>query len=97
MTESDVVVVGAGLAGLTAAQAIRAAGRSVTVLEARDRVAGRNLGHRPADGTPVEMGGRWIGPTQTEMLELIAELGLETFPTYDEGAAVAFRGGTRTT
>src|SRR5256885_16438617 len=43
---SDVVVVGAGLAGLVAARAIRAGGRSVAVLEARDRVGGRNLDHQ---------------------------------------------------
>ncbi|MEU0405199.1 flavin monoamine oxidase family protein [Streptomyces sp. NPDC006197] len=97
MTSSDIVVIGAGLAGLTAARAIRAAGRSVTVLEARDRVAGRNLGHHLVNGVPVEMGGQWIGPTQTEVLKLITEFGLETFPTYDAGSAVTLYDGTPTT
>ncbi|WP_432062404.1 flavin monoamine oxidase family protein [Streptomyces sp. S1] len=96
MTNFDVVVIGAGLAGLTAARAVRAAGRSVTVLEARDRVAGRNLGGLLSDGTPVEMGGQWIGRTQTEVLKLVDEFGLRTFPTYDEGAALTLYNGVLT-
>ncbi|AHH19016.1 putative flavin-containing amine oxidase [Nocardia nova SH22a] len=96
MTEIDVVVVGAGLAGLAAARALRAAGRSVRVLEARDRVAGRNLGARLSNGTPVEMGGQWIGRTQTEVLKLVDELGLETYATYDTGEAVTLYNGALT-
>ncbi|WP_435220529.1 flavin monoamine oxidase family protein [Streptomyces sp. Tue6028] len=96
MTDVDVVVVGAGLAGLTAARAVRAAGRSVVVLEARDRVAGRNLGHNLSNGTPVEMGGQWIGRTQTEALKLVSEFGLETFATYDDGASVTLHNGVLT-
>ncbi|MGW4288160.1 flavin monoamine oxidase family protein [Streptomyces sp. NPDC004673] len=96
MRDTEVVVVGAGLAGLAAARALTAAGRSVTVLEARDRVAGRNHGRHLAGGVPVEMGGQWIGPTQSEVLDLVRELGLETFPTYDEGAALTLYNGTLT-
>jgi monoamine oxidase len=83
--EVDAVIVGAGLAGLTAARELVAAGREVVVLEARDRVGGRTLNHTLADGTVVEVGGQWIGPTQLRMAKLVAELGLETFPTYGEG------------
>ena len=41
-----------------------------------------------SNGVPVEMGGQWVGPTQDVVLELIEELGLETFPSYDEGEAL---------
>src|SRR5438132_13195389 len=64
----DVAVVGAGLAGLSAATAIRKAGRSVIVLEARHRVGGRNLDHPLAPGKVAELGGQWAGPGQTKVL-----------------------------
>ncbi|MGW5318328.1 flavin monoamine oxidase family protein [Nocardia thailandica] len=96
MSDVDVVVVGAGLAGLTAARELRAAGRRVRVLEARDRVAGRTLGGSVAGGVPVELGGQWIGTTQIEILALVAELGLETFPTHDAGDALTRYRGTVT-
>lgn len=81
----DVVVVGAGLAGLAAARELIAAERSVVVLEARDRVGGRVLGHPIGDGEVVELGGQWVGPGQLEVNEWVRELGLELFHTHDEG------------
>ena len=81
----DVVVVGAGLAGLVAARALRRAGRSVALLEARDRVGGRVLNQEIGDGKVVEVGGQWAGPTQTHVLALAGELGIETFPTHTRG------------
>jgi len=95
VTDVDVVVIGAGLAGLTAASELRARGRSVVVLEARDRVGGRVLNQPIGEGHVVEMGGQWIGPTQDRMYALAARLGVETFPTYVEGDEVAYLGRRR--
>ncbi|MDX6642072.1 MAG: monoamine oxidase [Solirubrobacteraceae bacterium] len=83
--ETDVVVVGAGLAGLAAARALVAAGNSVVVLEARDRVGGRTLNEPLGNGKVVEVGGQWIGPTQDRIAALAADVGVDTFPTHDSG------------
>jgi monoamine oxidase len=85
MHEADLVVVGAGLAGLAAAREVVAAGASVVVLEARDRVGGRVLGHEIGGGEVVELGAQWIGPTQDRLAALADELGVDTFATYQDG------------
>jgi monoamine oxidase len=93
----DVVVVGAGVAGLVAATELRRAGLEARVLEARDRVGGRTLSE-PIPGTDqvIEMGGQWVGPTQHRVLALVADLGLRTYPTYDTGRhTVEFAGTLR--
>jgi monoamine oxidase len=83
--EADVAIVGAGLAGLTAARRLAAAGVRPLVVEARERVGGRLLNEEIGEGKVVEVGGQWIGPTQERLAALAAELGVDTFPTYDEG------------
>lgn len=83
----DVVVVGAGAAGLTAANELRKAGLSVVVLEARDRVGGR-LWTDVIEGAMLEIGGQWVSPDQEALKEVIAELGLETYARYREGDSV---------
>ncbi len=93
MHEADVVVVGAGLAGLAAARALTAQGSSVVVLEARDRVGGRLHNHDIGGGKVVEVGGQWIGPTQDRLAGLARELGIETFPTHAEGFNLLEYGG----
>ncbi len=95
---SDVVVIGAGLAGLTAARRLVAGGHVVTVVEARDRVGGRTEGLVLEDGTPLDLGGQWVGEGHTRMLELIGELGLSTFRTWnDEGQLLLDLLGKRST
>ncbi len=92
---ADVAVIGAGLAGLMAARVITAVGRSVIVLEARGRVGGKTYTRLAADGTPIDLGGQWIGPTQDHVEALALELGLKTFPTYDMGENIEIRQGQR--
>ena len=93
-TAVDAVVVGAGLAGLTAARKLDAAGASVKVIEARDRVGGRTMAGSAA-GTILELGGQWIGPKQSRIIALADELDVETFPTHLPGRVVFYEGGRR--
>ncbi|TXL62932.1 flavin monoamine oxidase family protein [Aeromicrobium terrae] len=81
----DVVVVGAGISGLVAARNLVAEGKSVLVLEARDRVGGRVLNHTLSGGAVIESGGAFVGPTQDHVLALAKELGVETFKEYVDG------------
>ena len=82
--DRDVVIVGAGPAGLTAARELKKAGLSVAVLEARDRVSGRTWTDT-IDGAMLEIGGQWVSPDQTELLALIDELGLQTYSRLPRG------------
>jgi putrescine oxidase len=84
LTEADVAVVGAGVAGLAAARRLVAEGRDVVVLEARDRVGGR-LWNTEIGGEANELGGEWIAPYQSRMHSLLDELGIDLFPAYREG------------
>ncbi|MET1065636.1 MAG: NAD(P)/FAD-dependent oxidoreductase, partial [Arthrobacter sp.] len=94
--DRDVVIVGAGPAGLTAARELKKAGLSVAVLEARDRVGGRTWTDT-IDGAMLEIGGQWVSPDQTELLALLDELGLKTYSRYREGESVYIGpDGTRT-
>ena len=88
MNESDVIVVGAGISGLIAARDLAAAGRSVRVLEARERVGGRTYS-QPVDAEGgrfwLDLGGQWLGSNQPRMAELVSGFGIETFPTHTAG------------
>ena len=85
--QQDVVVIGAGLAGLTTARLLKRRGARVVVLEARDRVGGRTWTGRLGDGD-FDLGGQWIGPGQPRMTALVEEFGLATAPTYHTGRKI---------
>jgi monoamine oxidase len=83
---ADFVIVGAVLAGLTAARELMSRGRSVVVLEARDRVGGRLLNHSLGGGVITEVGGEYVGPTQDRIAALAKAVGVDTFKTYNDGS-----------
>jgi monoamine oxidase len=93
----DVVIVGAGLAGLSAARNLAAKGKQVCVLEARDRVGGRTLNHKVSSTVIAEAGGEYIGPTQDRIAALAKTVGVGTFKTYDSGNYVLYARGQRST
>lgn len=92
----DVVVIGAGLAGLSAARDLVKGGASAVVIEARDRVGGRTVS-ADFDGQRIDLGGQWLGPNQRRMAALVKELGLATFPTYSHGRKILLTGGELST
>ena len=87
-TNVDVVVVGAGISGLMAARNLVKAGKDVLVVEANDRVGGRVLNHTLTNGSVIESGGAFVGPTQNHILALAQDLGVPTFKEYVAGKNV---------
>jgi monoamine oxidase len=82
--KTDVVVVGAGLAGLSAARDLMKAGTGVVVLEARNRPGGRVEQTTLADGRIVQLGGEVIGPFHEAYVGLVEELGLTVVPSFPQ-------------
>jgi monoamine oxidase len=95
--KADVAIVGAGLAGLSAARAIAAAGHSVVVLEARERVGGRTWNRPITGGAYIDAGAEFVGPTQDRIKALAQAVGVTTFPTYNTGNNVYWKDGKRET
>ncbi|HEY5429215.1 MAG TPA: FAD-dependent oxidoreductase [Solirubrobacteraceae bacterium] len=96
--EADVVVVGAGMSGMAAARQVAAAGRSVIVLEARGRVGGRCYSRPIGTGASdvANMGATFVGPTQTQVLGLMSELGISKFDVYSTGNLLWYESGKLT-
>src|SRR4051794_6099520 len=93
--KADVIVVGAGLSGLTAARKIAAKGKSVIVLEARSRVGGRVLNHSIGHGHVTELGAQFVGPTQDHMIHLADQMGVKRFLAYDKGMNLYYTEGKK--
>ena len=88
---TDVLIIGAGLSGLAAAFTLREAAPALAVrlLEARERPGGRILTVQTAvPGVGLDLGPTWFWPGQEHIRALLAQLGLSTFPQYQEGAAL---------
>ena len=87
----DVVIVGAGFSGLAAGEKLKAAGRSVRIVEARDRVGGKVYDPQLETATGsvyVEAGASYYGAGQVEVAKYVEEFGLKSFDTYDLGQMV---------
>jgi monoamine oxidase len=83
----DVIVAGAGLAGLSAARDLMNQGTDVVVLEARNRPGGRVEQTTLADGRIVQLGGEVIGPFHRAYVQLVEELGLTSSPPFSSSQA----------
>lgn len=94
--EYDVIVIGAGLSGLKAGLELKEAGKSIVLLEARDRVGGRSMPGTIC-GQTVDFGGQWVGPQQQRLLAQAQELGVATCPQYTKGLSLMSRGGRLST
>ncbi|WP_303624188.1 flavin monoamine oxidase family protein [Mycolicibacterium arenosum] len=90
-----VVVVGAGLSGLTAARDLHRAGVDVVVLEAADRVGGRSMSETSALGSRLDLGGQWLGPDHHRVAAMAAELGLTTYPMHTGSIPAVLDGARR--
>ncbi|NUP28727.1 MAG: FAD-dependent oxidoreductase, partial [Nocardia sp.] len=88
MTDVDYCVVGGGFAGLTAALRLKQSGRSVTLLEARDRLGGRTFTETRPDGSWIDRGGAWIGPGQDRIRALMQDYGVPSYKQYTDGEAM---------
>jgi monoamine oxidase len=85
----DVIIIGGGIAGLTAAYRLEQLGISdILIVEARNEVGGRTLNIPVSGGYVAEGGGQWIGGSQTAIMDLLEELGIDSFPSFLDGEAV---------
>src|SRR3954452_13096393 len=91
-SDADVLVVGAGLAGLAAARELRRAGKEPLVLEATRRVGGRAHSVRLGEAT-ANLGGEWVGRRHRRVRGLVDGLGLRLEPSRFLGSRIRWRAG----
>lgn len=94
--DAEVVILGAGYAGLAAAEALADRGVGALVIEARARVGGRTRTDRGEDGVWLDIGGQWLGPGQEALYGLAARMGHAVWPMHTDGHSVLQIGGRRT-
>ncbi|KRQ24978.1 monooxygenase [Mycobacteroides sp. H001] len=92
----DVVIIGAGFAGLSAADRLARMGVSVLVVDARERVGGRSFTGEVA-GVKVDLGATWVAERHSAVRDLMARLGCSLNPQFDEGSNVLWMAGQRQT
>ncbi|MEM9928892.1 MAG: NAD(P)/FAD-dependent oxidoreductase [Bacteroidota bacterium] len=86
--EQEVIIIGAGLTGLSLAYYLQQRQQAFILLEARNRLGGRILTTRSEQDAPLELGATWLGKKHTELVNLLAELKLDTFPQVTGGRAI---------
>ena len=89
----DVVVIGGGLSGLTAARELKRQGHRVRLLEAKDHIGGRMVNQRVAGNGVIDLGGQWGGKTHHRFRALTDELGLKRYPSYYDGKGIFYWNG----
>ncbi|XP_019732506.1 amine oxidase [flavin-containing] [Hippocampus comes] len=93
----DVVVVGGGISGLSAAKLLLENGVSPVVLEARDRVGGRTFTARNKETKWVDLGGAYVGPTQNRILRLAKQYGVKTYKVNEQERLLHYVDGKSST
>lgn len=91
--EVDVIIVGGGLSGLSAALLLQKQGLRIQVLEARDRVGGRTYTLHSDQTGAVDLGAAYIGPTQKRVLRLVRECGAQSYLTHEVEDALKYKQG----
>lgn len=88
VTETKMIVIGAGLTGLSLAYFLNLKKQDFLLLEARDRIGGRIHTARQSDNDPLELGATWLGKKHTELVGLMSELGIGVFEQVTGGRAI---------
>lgn len=88
ITHKQIVILGAGLTGLTLSYLLKKEGLETTVLEARNRLGGRIYTHYSEGLAPIEMGATWFGNEHKKLRALLKELGLGQFEQSLGDAAI---------